>query len=389
MTENVDAPKHRIESLDILRGAAIIGVITVHILLGAGRNVDSVSNGFNFAELAYAGLPMFIIISGYLHRCGRSFTWNLEHRVIPLLITLFISVVVLTTAMYGYLYLLGYDLSQYNLFDDIMTVLIGKCLFQTIGTDTFNAGAVLSPFDISAGFYYLQIIAVGYLIFYAVVDRIIDDWRKTAAVIAALVAVTGLYLATINIQLPFSAQLGPIVAAFLLTGALLRKYNIAEYLENGYREARYWIILLAAVVIGVLMILYFPTGMKMYNSYFGEYGPWSVLPFYVFAISCGAVLWYVAVLLIRVPIVSDVFRFAGISSLVFYTQHMFIAKIIAAPFATLGTDFWITVNSDGQRFVLLMTTLVIISLLVLALDRLHKSAGKKDVENDDADYSRS
>ncbi len=101
MTDTVDAPKHRIESLDILRGAAIIGVITVHILLGAGRNVDSVSNGFNFAELGYAGLPMFIILSGYLHRPGRSYRWNMEHRVIPLLITLFVSVILLTTIMYG------------------------------------------------------------------------------------------------------------------------------------------------------------------------------------------------------------------------------------------------------------------------------------------------
>ena len=389
MTDTVDAPKHRIESLDILRGAAIIGVITVHILLGAGRNVDGVSNGFNFAELAYAGLPMFIIISGYLHRTGRSYRWNMEHRVVPLLITLFVSVILLTTIMYGYLLLLGYDLSNYNLIDDMASILFGKCVFQNIGAEGYNAGAVLAPYDISAGFYYLQIIAVGYLIFYAVADRIIDDWRKTAAVIAALVAVTGLYLATINIQLPFSAQLGPMVAAFLLTGALLKRYNIAEYLETGYREIRYWLVLAAAMGIGAVMILYFPTGMRMYNSYFGAYGPWSVLPFYIFAISCGAVLWYIAVLLIRVPIVSDIFKFAGVSSLIFYTQHMFIAKIIAAPFTTLGTDFWITVNSDGQRFALLMTTLIVISLIILALGRLHKSLGEEDIDGNTAGYSQS
>ena len=209
-----------------------------------------------------------------------------------------------------------------------------------------------------------------------------ESMEKTVAAIAGLVCFTALYLATIDIQLPFSAQLGPIVAAFLLTGALLKNYNVAIYLETGFHEFRYWAIFITAVILGAVMIIMFPTGMKMYNSYFGAYGPWSVFTFYLFAIFCGTVLWYIAVFLIKVPIVSDVFKFAGISSLVFYTLHMFIAKLITAPFVTIGTDFWITVNADNQRFLVLMLTLIILSLLTIALNRMKGTLKEENIDTD-------
>ena len=65
LTEAINVPRRRIESLDILRGGAIIGVITVHIMFGAGRSVDGMSNGTSVAEFLYAALAMFMIISKY------------------------------------------------------------------------------------------------------------------------------------------------------------------------------------------------------------------------------------------------------------------------------------------------------------------------------------
>ena len=69
--EAINVPRRRIESLDILRGGAIIGVITVHIMFGAGRSVDGMSNGTSVAEFLYAALAMFMIISGYLYKKGK------------------------------------------------------------------------------------------------------------------------------------------------------------------------------------------------------------------------------------------------------------------------------------------------------------------------------
>ena len=389
MTDSAHSPSSRIKSLDILRGAAIIGVITVHIMFGAGRGVDgSVAGDFNVAELVYAGLPMFMVITGYFYKSGRSYMDNVKHRIVPVLLVLIISTVFLTSMMFGYMWILGYDLSGYNLLEDILTILIGKECFSTIGADGFTAGAVLAPYDISAGFYYLQILAVGLLIFYAIADHVLDDWRKCVTAMFALLSMTALYLELVNIQLPFSAQLGPVVATFLLFGALLGKYNVAYYIENGYRERKYWIIFIAFVCAAVASIILFPSGMTLYNSRFGSNGALSVFTFLFLSITCGAVLWFITAFLIKVPVVSAIFTYAGLNSIILFTQHMFIAKLITAPFFDLGTEYWVTVDSIGVRFIVLITTLALLFGLSHFVHNLSKDLPDENVDDSATYYSR-
>ena len=354
-------------------------------MFGAGRSVDGMSSGVSIAEFLYAALAMFMVISGYLYKKGKDFRTNIMTRVLPIVIVLAFSTILFTSLMYGYLYILGYDLGGYNLLEDIGEILIGKSVFQNIHAAGYSAGMVLSPFDISAGFYYLQILAVGYLIFFAVADRVLGDWRKCLAVIVALFAISGLYVEFIGIQLPFTAQISPVVAAFLLIGALLKEYNFAEFIEHGYHTRKYWFMIVSAAIIGLVCIRYFPTGMNLYNSNFGAYGSLSVITFVIHAISCGIVLWFIAVVLIRVPVASDVFRIAGIASIVLYSMHMFIAKLISAPFYTIGTDYWITIDSLGDRFVLLMVTLSILYLITFWLYGFKRVLGQET----DTDYSAS
>jgi len=384
----MDATVSRIKSLDILRGAAIIGVITVHIMFGLGRGVDGVYGGFNVAELAYAALPMFMVITGYLYKSGKDFRTNVKHRVVPLVVTLVVATVVLTCSMYVYMWLLGYDLSQYDLLSNVLEIIIGKGCFKDIGAVGFSAGLVLAPYDISAGFYYLQILAVGLIIFYAIADSVLDDWKHCVITILSLMGITGLYLATINVQLPFSAQIGPVVAAFLLTGALLRKYNVAEYIENGYREKKYWLIFACLIVLSVICIVLIPSGTNIYNSRFGEYGGWSVFTYLLLSISCGIVLMYISAFIIRVPVVSDIFRFAGVNSIVLFTLHMFVAKLIAAPFTTIGTDYWITIDSIPMRFALLIVTLAIVFAFIAFMNRTSEEIDDSEVEDYIPTYSR-
>ena len=389
MTDSAHSPSSRIRSLDILRGAAIIGVITVHIMFGAGRGVDGdVAGGFNVAELVYAGLPMFMVITGYFYKSGRSYMDNVKHRVVPVILVLVISTVFLTSIMFGYMWMLGYDLSDYDLFSDILAIIVGKECFSTIGVDGFTAGAVLAPYDISAGYYYLQILAVGLLIFYAIADHVLDDWRKTVTAMFALLSMTALYLELVNIQLPFSAQLGPVVASFLLLGALLGRYNVANYIENGYRQKKYWIIFFGFVLAAVASVILFPSGMNLYNSRFGANGALSVFTFLFLSITCGAVLWFITAFLIRVPVVSTVFTYAGLNSIILFTQHMFIAKLITAPFYTIGTEYWATVDSIGTRFAILMATLVLLFALSHFLHRAFNDVPEENVDENPAYTSR-
>ena len=357
-------------------------------MFGAGRGVDGdVAGGFNVAELVYAGLPMFMVITGYFYKSGRSYMDNVKHRVVPVILVLIISTVFLTSIMYGYMWVLGYDLGSYDLFDDIMTIIIGKECFSTIGVDGFTAGAVLAPYDISAGFYYLQILAVGLLIFYAIADHVLDDWRKTVTAMFALLSMTALYLELVNIQLPFSAQLGPVVATFLLLGALMGRHNVANFIENGYRQAKYWIVFAAFLGAAVASVILFPSGMNLYNSRFGSNGALSVFTFLFLSITCGAVLWYITAFLIRVPVVSTIFTYAGLNSIILFTQHMFIAKLITAPFYTIGTEYWVTVDSIGMRFVILMATLGLLFGLCHFVHRL-KTVPDENVDEDATFASR-
>ena len=389
LTDSAHSPSSRIKSLDILRGAAIIGVITVHIMFGMGRGVDGdVAAGFNVAELVYAGLPMFMVITGYFYRSGRRYIDNVKHRVVPVILVLIISTVFLTSIMYGYMWVLGYDLSNYDLFNDIMTIIIGKECFNTIGVDGFTAGAVLAPYDISAGYYYLQILTVGLLIFYAIADHVLDDWRKTVTAIFALLSMTALYLELVNIQLPFSAQLGPVVASFLLLGALMGRYNVANFIENGYHERKYWLIFGAFIIAAVASVILFPSGMNLYNSKFGANGALSVFTFLFLSITCGAVLWYITALLIKVPVVSAIFTYAGLNSIILFTQHMFVAKLITAPFYTLGTKYWVTVDSIGMRFVILMVTLGLLFGMCHFLHRLRNDVPDETADDDTTYASR-
>ena len=384
----MDATGSRIKSLDILRGAAIIGVITVHILFGFGRGVDGSYGGFCFAELTYAALPMFMVITGYLYKGGKDLKTNVKHRVVPLIVILVVATVVLTCAMYVYMWALGYDLVQYDLLSDIIEIIVGKACFQDIGAVGYSAGLVLAPYDISAGFYYLQILAVGLIIFYAIADSVLVNSKHCIVAILLLMGITGIYLATINIQLPFSAQLGPVVAAFLLTGALLKKYNVVEYIENGYREKKYWVIFVCLIAVSTVCIILIPSGMNIYNSRFGDYGGWSVFSYLLLSMPCGIVLMYLAALIMRVPVVSDIIGFAGINSIVLFTLHMFIAKLIVAPFTTIGTEFWITVESASMRFAILIITLAIVFAFILFMNRTSEGIEDSDVEDYVPTYSR-
>ena len=354
-------------------------------MFGAGRSVDGMSEGVSIAEFLYAALAMFMVISGYLYKRGKDYRTNITTRVVPILIVLAFSTILFTTLMYGYLFILGYDLGQYNLLEEIGEVLIGKSCFQNVHDPGYTAGFVASPFDISAGYYYLQILAVGYVFFFAIADLVLDDWRKCVAAIVLLFSISGLYVEFIGIQLPFTAQIGPIVAGFLLIGALMKKYDFALFMENGFRKKSYWLMLLSMAIIGMICIKYYPTGMTLYNSHFGEHGSWSLITFVIHALSCGIVLWFIAVVLIRVPIVSDTFRIAGIASIILYSMHMFIAKLITAPLHTLGTEYWITLDSLGDRFVLLIVTLSVLYLITYGFYWMKRTLG----ESTDTDYSPS
>ena len=260
----VEKGDSRIQSVDILKGAAIIGVVVAHLVLI--QNTESFSDSsFRIGELFYAALPMFFVLSGYFYR-SEGFVTGLKNRVLPLVIGLIAGTVILTFVMYVYLLLLGYDLSGSDILGDILQIIIGKAAFEDLDASSFTGETILNVYDVSLPFYFIQIMAVGYLIFLPIADVVLKDWKRLVIAIIILLSITCAWMELVHMQLPFYAQMGPVVAAFYLTGAFIGRYNLAEYLENGYKERRYWLIFILMVVAAILCIAFIPTGHGTDNS---------------------------------------------------------------------------------------------------------------------------
>ena len=361
----------RIRSIDILKGAAIIGVITAHIALV--QNQGGISSGeYSIGELFYAALPMFFVIMGYFYKPGNSLLYNYRTRVLYLLLGFVAFTVILTLLMYGYLLLLGYDLSGTDLWGDILTMLIGKSCFKDISSIAFTGERILAVYEVTHQFYFLQIMIVGYVIFYPIVDHVISDWRKTFAAVIILGAISGIYIEAIGLQLPFLAQDGPIVAALMLIGAYMGKHNVTEYLETGYRERRYWILFAAFLILALVCIYLIPTKLSIIYSMFGEYGGWSTIPFLLISMSCGMVLFYLAAWVSKVPYVSGFLMYLGKECLWIFVFHMFVAKALIAPFIPLNTTDWIPIDSIWQGILLTVVTVAVILVFVEAAHYLSR-----------------
>ena len=371
----VEKGDSRIQSVDILKGAAIIGVVVAHLVLI--QNTESFSDSsFRIGELFYAALPMFFVLSGYFYR-SEGFVTGLKNRVLPLVIGLIAGTVILTFVMYVYLLLLGYDLSGSDLLGDIVQIIIGKAAFEDLDAAAFTGETILNVYDVSLPFYFIQIMAVGYLIFLPIADTVLKDWKRVVITIIVLLAITCSWMELVHMQLPFYAQMGPVVAAFYLTGAYIGRYNLAEYLENGYGERRYWLIFILMIVAAVLCIAFIPTGMNLIDSEFGPNGGYSVFTFYVTTMMCGMVLMYLAAFVSHVKWVTSILTFIGRESLYIFFLHIFVAKMLVAPFVTIDVKTWVPIESVPLSILLAIITIVVIVIAVIAfrkiLARVHSS----------------
>ena len=372
----VEKGDSRIQSVDILKGAAIIGVVVAHLVLI--QNTESFSDSsFRIGELFYAALPMFFVLSGYFYR-SEGFVTGLKNRVLPLVIGLIAGTVILTFVMYVYLLLLGYDLSGSDILGDILQIIIGKAAFEDLDASSFIGETILNVYDVSLPFYFIQIMAVGYLIFLPIADVVLKDWKRLVIAIIILLSITCAWMELVHMQLPFYAQMGPVVAAFYLTGAFIGRYNLAEYLEDGYKERRYWLIFILMVVAAILCIAFIPTGMNLIDSEFGPNGGYSVFTFYITMMACGMVLMYLAAFVSHVKWATEIITFAGRESLYIFFLHIFVAKMLVAPFVTLDTQTWIPIDSVSLSILLAIITIVIIVVAVIVLRKVMSRAKPLD-----------
>lgn len=357
--------KQRVMSIDLVKGVAIVGVVILHLaLLQAHGPAPETTTGMGimmFKPIPYSMLCMFIVISGYFYKPGKSFFENIRTRVVKLAIILIIAIIVLNSLMYGVLCLQGYSLDISELGDVIWQNIIGRGAFKSFDDMSVYGGLILAPFEVTHQLYYLQMLLVGCVIFYAIVDKVIDDPRKLFAAVFILMTISAILVEYVGLVLPFYTHLGPMCAGFLLIGTYLSRRKVYEWLETSPFDKKYWCIFLILLVASVALCFVTPRDPSILYCNFGPLGGWSLYTFAVLTLSAGLMLsfiisWFRFVKFLAIPLVA-----VGLNCISVYVLHMFVAKLLAAPFVTFDTTTWIPVSTPTGIVLALITVTIIVS----------------------------
>ena len=332
VTEN---SSKRLDAPDVLKGFIITVIVVAHVIFMSGESSDRGELGIPI-QVFYLGLMVFFIISGYFFRPNRGFVKNLDKRLKQVATVTFAGLLFLPLIMFCYLAVLGQspDFSQYTEYS-LLRVFGSSSLF---GPYTTYDPTVHPAFDTSTGYYYLQVMMVAFVIFYAIADKVVGNFGKTAVTIFLLVAATCVLREFVPFQLPFFAQLAPIAAAFMLLGASFGKFRVLEAMELGEWDRKVYIgVFVGSAIIAVALVYVFPPGILFDETYFGEYGGYSAFPYFVEASLACITFMGLAAAVSKIPVISKILEIIGRHTLALLTLHVFIIKLVIAPFYPLVT----------------------------------------------------
>jgi len=362
--------------IDVYKGMTIFAIVVLHIALVAKSDVGG--EPVLPLQILYLGLIGFFIISGYFFRPGRGFRENMGRRVRILFAALLVCAVVLTLASFLWCLLWGQPTGT----DDLVLGLQRAFGVERAFVD-FEASVPWAVCGISLGYYFLWCILGAFVIFYAVADRIRDDWKLGALVVSVLMAFTVAYRELFDFTLPFYLNLAPIAAVFMVAGMYLAKLDLAGRMESGgFGDRRTLGLVAVCLVAAVALAFVFPPNIKFDWMYFGSYGGWSAVPYTLEALAMFVVLLFLALVLSRVPLLSEVFLRLGPHTMGILLLHGFVAKFMLAPFFTFGTDVALPAEFGGiarvaYAFAVLAVTYAICAYGPSVMGRL-KGSGKTE-----------
>ena len=346
----------RFASPDVLKGVIIVLIVLVHIVLLTDTGSSEGRSQPLILQILYLGLMTFFLLSGYFYRPGRSIAENIKKRFLQLFVALVICSVALPVITYCWLALMGQTSDVSDIYYAFIKSMYLNNIFETPGQNiTYIACSTC------VGYYYPWAMLGGFLIFYTLAKYVMDDYRKIAAAMAALLIVTAMIMAFWYVKLPFQFHIAPISAFFMLMGATLAKVNLLEKIESfEWKSGRYWLPLVVCLIAGVGLSFFFPPGVKFDHLEFGAYGVWSLIPFVIEAVCMFVVYLYLAKLFSKIPVLSNLIGIAGQHSLGILLLHGFIATMIIAPFFTIPTTNWFPAEmSMVQKVIVAIATLIL------------------------------
>ncbi len=250
-------------------------------------------------------------------------------------------------------------------------------------TRTFAVERTMVPFDerlpwaicgFSMGYYFLWCILGGFIIFYAVADRIRDDIRLGIVTIIILVTITAVYRELCDFGLPFYLNLSPIAAAFMICGMYLAKIDFVNRIESGdVRDLKWWGLFIICTVVLLVMVFILPPSISFDLMNFGNYGGYSSFVYIIEGMLAFVMITYASFFISKIPLLSVVFERLGEHTMGILLLHVFIAKVILAPFFTFNSVDCVTGDFQAGIGRLLFSLLVLLMayLICYLVGRAH------------------
>ena len=338
-----------------MKGYIIIGVVVLHLIILSGplehRDLDTITQCF------YLGLMGFFIISGYFFRPDRSIHDNISKRLKQLLISIVIVGVVLSSVMFLWMNLWG----NYAQLGDLIGSIVYSLGLAGIGSPT--VGESMIPLSLVAVTnYFMWVMLISFVVFYPTAKRVVTDKRMFIAAIVILLVIECILAEFFQVKLPFFIQLVPIALAFMYSGAFLAQQKVVEKVDSmALRDYRMWIPLVICAVSAYLLVWAFPNRTGFDLMIFGDYGGYSVFPFYVESILMFVVYTYMCMIISRIPLISSVFTLVGKHTLALTFLHGFVAKFMLAPFCVFTTaSMFPSYLSDAELLLVSIVTIIVI-----------------------------
>ena len=357
MEDCAKAPRSR--SMDIFKGVAISIIVILHIGIVAKSNVG---DPHPLVQALYLGLVGFFIMSGYFFKPGRGFLENMRRRVKILLVALLIAAFCLSLLSFLWCSLWG----QPTDFDDLLHCISRAFTLERSFVD-FDAKVPWAICGFTMGFYFLWVLLLSCIIFYAVADRIRDDWKLGLVVVGILLAITIAYRELFSFSLPFNVNLVPMATIFMIVGMYLAKLELADRMESAsLRNSRFWALFVVSTAVLIIMVFILPPSIDFDYMDFGQYGGYSAIPYVIEGTLAFIMLLYVFFFLSKVPVISTIFVEIGKHTMGILILHVFIAKVIMAPFFTFDDVVCLSADLTGIWRILLAVASLVIAFLICA-----------------------
>lgn len=347
---------NRMVPIDVLKGLLMIGIVLLHIFM-----LNSTERGGDLPvafSMLYLGLLSFYVIAGYFYKPGRTFKDNMR-RVLRLVIALVVTSIALPVLIFIWFAITGQTVTLSDLGDSILRAFWLYRLFEPMD----------GPLGIQMCFvnfinYFLWPMAEGLIIFFALEKHVMSDKRKIIAVII-ITLLLQVVTATLFIKLPFYLQLCPIATALIFLGAFLSQYRVFDRIGSfDWKNPRYWAVFIVSLLTAYVLCTVFPGGVKFDYMYFGEFGPWSVFIYVIEAFFVTIFYVYLGTMLSKIPFLSSILSISGRHSLGLALYHVFIAKMIMAPFYIFTFDTWFPEDIGMSALIIIAVADVILCVII-------------------------